>query len=96
MQMILMGVAGCTAMDVISILRKKRADVDHFEVNITGERAQEHPMRYTQIHVEYVVYGTVVKDKDVERAIELSENKYCSAMASLCAEIENSFRILNT
>jgi putative redox protein len=96
MQMVLMGVAGCTAMDVLSILNKKRVNLNGFQVNIAGERAPDHPMRYTQIHVEYVLYGRDIKTKDVERAIELSENKYCSAMASLCAKFENSYRIIES
>lgn len=93
MEALLMSVAACTAMDVISILKKKRAPVERFEVNVTGERAEEHPKRYVKVHIEYVVYGRGVKPRDVERSIELSETKYCGAMASLNAEITNSYRI---
>jgi putative redox protein len=94
MELVLMGVAGCTAMDVISILQKKRADVTRFEVNITGERAEEHPKRYTHLVAEYVLYGHDIQPKAVERAIELSETKYCSAIASLNAQFEHSYRIV--
>lgn len=96
MEMLLLGTAGCTAMDVVSILQKKRVKVSGFEIHITGQRAEEHPKRYTHIHVEYIVYGTDVKPTDVERSIELSETKYCSAMASLNAQISHSYRIEKT
>ena len=94
MELILIGVAGCTAMDVISILQKKRAAVTGFEVHITGERAEEHPRRYTDIHIEYVLHGRDIRPSAVERSIELSETKYCSAMASLNAKISHSYRIV--
>jgi len=96
MELILMGVAGCTAMDVISIMRKKRANVTGFELNVTGERAEEHPKRYTHILVEYVLYGHDIQPQAVERAIELSKTKYCSAIASLNATFEHSYRIEGT
>ena len=95
MEMILMGVAGCTAIDVIMIMKKRRADVTAFQVNISGARADDYPRRYTRIHIEYVLHGKGLKVKDVERAIELSENKYCSATASLNAEIEHSYQIVD-
>ena len=93
MELLLMGTVGCTAMDVISILKKKRMAVTGFQVNITGTRAEEHPRRYTDIHIEYVVRGTDIKPEGVERAITLSETKYCGAMASLNSRITNSYRI---
>ena len=96
MRMVLMGIAGCSAMDVISILHKKRANVTDFQINITGERADEHPKRFTHIHVEYVVTGQGIKPKAVERAIALSEEKYCSAMASVNADISHTYRIIET
>jgi putative redox protein len=95
MEMVLMGVAGCTAIDVILIMQKRRADVTDFEINISGTRADEHPRRYTDIHIEYVLHGKGIKEKDVRRAIELSESKYCSATASLNATVEHSFRIID-
>ncbi len=83
MQLLLMGLAGCTAMDVISILEKKRQDVTSFEVNVVGNRAPEHPRYYTDIELEFVVRGRNISAQAVERAIELSETKYCSASANL-------------
>lgn len=93
MELMLMGTAGCTAMDVITILKKKRLKVTGFKVNISGERAEEYPKRYTDIHIEYVVYGTDLKPDGVNQAIDLSEKKYCGAMASLNARITHSLRI---
>ena len=96
MELVLMGVAGCTAIDVITIMQKRRANVTGFQVNISGTRADEYPRRYTRIHVEYVLHGRGLKTRDVERAIELSETKYCSATASLNASFEHSYRIVET
>jgi putative redox protein len=93
MELILMGTAGCTAMDVITILKKKRLNVTGFEINISGERAEEYPKRYTDIHIEYVVCGTDIKPEGIKQAIDLSEKKYCGAMASLNARINHTFRI---
>ena len=95
MEMVLMGVAGCTAMDVISIMRKKRADVTGFQVNISGERAEDHPKRYTKFHVEYILEGKGLSSKDVERSIELSLTKYGSAIGSMSSPVETSYRIVD-
>jgi len=93
MEMVLMGVAGCTAIDVIHIMKRRRAEVTGFQVNITGERAEDHPKRYTRILIEYVLEGKGITSKDVERAIKLSTTKYCSATASMNAQVETSYRI---
>ena len=95
MEMVLMGIAGCTAMDVISIMKKKRADVTGFQVNISGERADDHPKRYTKFLVEYVLEGKGLLSKDVERSIQLSVTKYCSAIGSISAPVETSYRIVD-
>ena len=94
MQMVLMGVAGCTGMDVVSILKKKRANISDLQVNISGDQAEEHPKRYTDINIEFVVYGKGVKPQDVERSIELSLTKYCSATASVTANVAHTYRIV--
>lgn len=96
MELVLIGVAGCTAIDVAMIMQKKRADIVDFKVNISGERAEDHPKRYTRIQVEYVLYGRGIKPNAVEQAIELSETKYCSASASLNAQIDSTYRIVET
>ncbi len=94
MELVLIGVAGCTAIDVIMIMQKKRVDIIDFKVNISGERADEHPKRYTKIHIEYVLSGHDIKPNAVEQAIQLSEEKYCSASASLNADIDSSYKII--
>ena len=95
MEVLLMALGGCTAMDVISILEKKRAVVEDFEIDVEAERADAHPRVFTKIHVRYVIVGAGVDPKDVERAIELSEQKYCSVSAMLraSAEVTSSFEI---
>ena len=95
MDLLLHGLAGCTAVDVVLILQKQRQPVEDVTVNVTGERASEHPKVYTKIHIEYIVKGNLNPDK-VERAIKLSEEKFCSASAMLrkTATITNSYRIL--
>lgn len=96
MQMVLMGVAGCTAMDVVYIMKKKRADLTDFQIVIYGTMAEEHPKRFTDIEIEYLFYGNNLKEKDAQKAIELSEQKYCSAAASINANITNSFKIFTS
>jgi putative redox protein len=95
MELMLVTLAGCTAMDVISILKKKRQDVTGFEVISHGVRAEDYPQVYTDITLEYVVRGRNVDPKAVERAIELSETKYCSvsAMLNKTAKITTIFRV---
>jgi len=93
MELMLMGTAGCTAMDVITILKKKRLKVTGFKINISGDRAEEYPKRFSDITIEYVVHGTDLKPEGVKQAIDLSEKKYCGAMASLNARISHTFRI---
>jgi len=95
MEMVLIGVAGCSAIDVIMIMGKKRVMVTGFQVNITGERAEEYPKRYTNIHIEFVLHGKGIKPKAVEQAIQLSETKYCGAMASLNADFKTTYRIVD-
>lgn len=96
-ELMLVGLAGCTAMDVISILNKKRQDVTAFEVRVLeAERAADHPKIYTRILLEYVVTGRGVEREAVERAVELSETKYCSVQGMLgkVAAIEKRITIL--
>lgn len=83
MELMAASVAGCTAMDVISILRKMQQKVTGLQVHVTSERAQEHPKKILSIHVEYIVTGYQVAEDRVARAIELSETRYCSATSTL-------------
>ena len=83
MELIALGLAGCTAMDVISILSKKRQDVTGFEVQVHAARAAEHPKVFTAATIEYYVTGRGVDEAAVLRAIELSTTRYCPAQAML-------------
>ncbi len=96
MELLLMGTAGCTAMDVISILRKKRQDVTAYQVHIHGTRAPTHPMVFTSITIEHMIRGHHISEEAVARAIELSVTKYCGAhaMLSKTATITTKHRIL--
>ena len=95
MELMLIGMAGCTAYDIASILEKKRQVIDGLEVSARAERAEEPPRVYTRIEIEYVVRGQDIKPKAVEDAIRLSKEKYCSAsiMLGKTAEISTSYRI---
>ncbi|HZD11335.1 MAG TPA: OsmC family protein [Candidatus Binatia bacterium] len=95
MELVLVSLAGCTAMDVISILRKKRQEVSHFEVKIEAQRALEHPKVFTEILLTYIVGGNGVDEAAVERSIELSLTKYCPvhAMLSPTVEIRHAYEI---
>ncbi|MBN1562771.1 MAG: OsmC family protein [Anaerolineae bacterium] len=83
MSLLLTSLGGCTAMDVISILRKKKQDVTAFEVQVEGVRADEHPKVWTEIWVKFILTGHNIDQKAVDRAIELSRDKYCGAAATL-------------
>lgn len=98
MELILLGLIGCTAMDVISILQKKRQDITGFEVRANAERSDEHPRVFTRIMIEYIIEGRQVSKDAVERAIELSETRYCpgQAMLAKAVEMELSFSISET
>ncbi|MBM4425128.1 MAG: osmotically inducible protein OsmC [Chloroflexi bacterium] len=96
MEIVAMASGGCTASDVIDILRKKKQDVTGFEVNVLGARAAEHPMVFTEIDLEFVVRGRNIDPKAVERSIELSLSKYCSVnkMLEKAAKINSRYRII--
>lgn len=96
MQLLAVATIGCTAMDVISILEKMRQDVTNFEVNFNGERAADHPKVFTDIEVEYVVYGRDLAPDKVEKAVNLSIERYCSvhAMLSKAVSMHHTIRIV--
>lgn len=81
MELLLISVASCSAMDVISILKKRRVEDLQLEIEVEGKRREEYPRIYTEIHLKYIVTGKDIREKDVARAIQLSEDKYCSAIA---------------
>jgi putative redox protein len=83
MELVLIALGSCTGSDVAIILEKKRVRFSRFEMKITGERAAVDPKVYTTIHIEYIVEGVDLKEKDIAHAIELSMTKYCSVSAML-------------
>jgi len=96
MRLLLLGVAGCSAMDVIHILRNRmRKPLTGLRVVVDADKAEEHPKVYTRIALKYLVKGRDLQEKDVRRAIELSNEKFCSAaiMLGKTAEIVTSFEI---
>ena len=97
MEMLLIGLGGCTGMDVISMLRKMRQDVSGYTIQIHGDRASEHPKVFTRITVEHLVRGRGVSVEAVRRAVELSASRYCSAAAMVgrAAPIEETFRLID-
>jgi len=88
LQLLLAALGGCTGIDIVDIMRKQRQTVDDLEIIVSGERVKEPPRIYNKIHVEYRVKGKDIKEKAVQRAIRLSEEKYCSVGAMLRAKAE--------
>ena len=83
MELMAVSLAGCTGMDVISILRKKRQEVTAFEVSVTAQRAEEHPKVFTRARIEYEVTGHDIQETALRRSIELSAQRYCPAQGML-------------
>lgn len=98
MEMLLLGLGGCTTFDVLMILKKSRQAVDDCVVEISAERADNEPKVFTKIHVHFIVTGKDLKEKQVERAVSLSAEKYCSAsiMLGKTAEITHDFEMIET
>lgn len=98
MEMVLMGMGGCTAVDVVHILRKARQDLRGCELQVEAERADSDPKVFTRIRVHFILTGKDLSAKHVERAIELSAEKYCSAsiMLGKTARISHTFEIRET
>ncbi len=96
MEMVLMGTGGCTAFDVVMILKKSRQDISDCIVEIEAERATEDPKVFTRIHYHFILTGNNLKPQQVERAINLSAEKYCSAsiMLGKTAEMTHDFEIV--
>ena len=96
MEMLLLGVAGCTMIDVVTTLKKMRQELTHCETKVNAERANDHPKVFTDIHIQFLVQGNGLDSKKVEKAITLSAEKYCSAsiMLGKTASITHAFEIL--
>lgn len=83
MEAVLVALGGCTGMDVVSILSKMKIDLDSFEICIDAERSEEHPKVFTKIHIMYIFKGKDLPKDKIERAVELSQERYCSVSAML-------------
>jgi len=96
MELLLIALGSCTGVDVISILKKKRQEVTDYRIEVTGQRRKEFPRGYTRLEVKHFVRGRGISEQAVARAIELSDQKYCSVAATLrgSAEIVTSYEIV--
>jgi putative redox protein len=92
MELLLHGLAGCTGIDIMMMLNKMRLEPTAFEMKVDGDRAEDHPKRFTTIHIHYALEGELPEEKII-RAIQLSKDKYCSVSHSLNAEIIASYSI---
>ncbi|CAB9542477.1 Protein YhfA [Bathymodiolus brooksi thiotrophic gill symbiont] len=95
MEMLLLGMGGCTTIDVVSTLKKMRENIRDCHAEITAERADEHPKVFTKIHIHFIAKGSNLNDKKVAKAVSLSAEKYCSAsiMLGKTAKITHDFEI---
>jgi putative redox protein len=96
LELLLISVAACTAVDVVSILEKKRQDVTDYNVEITGDRREEFPRGFTAFHINHIVKGRSISEKALAAAIELSDTKYCSVAYTVkpTAKITTSYEII--
>lgn len=96
MELMLLGMGGCMALDVVLILRRMRQEVRAYRLNIQAERAEDPPRVYTEVKLEHLLQGEGLEASAVQRAIELAETTYCSgsAMFAKTAKISNTFRVL--
>jgi putative redox protein len=96
MELLLLALGSCTGVDVVSILHKKREVVTDYRVEVRGQRREEHPRSYKRMEVHHIITGRNISERGVARAVELSEQKYCSVAATLrpTAEIGSTFEII--
>ena len=96
LELLLVALGGCTAVDVVSILNKSRAQITRYDIEVSGRRRDEHPRSFEQIEVHHILHGRNITERAVERAIKLSEEKYCSVAATLrpAAAIISRYTIL--
>jgi len=96
MELLLMGIGGCSGMDIISILKKKKQTITGLEAQVSGAMAEDYPHKYTEISIEYIVRGKDVSEEAVKRAVQLSMDKYCSVKATLegSAKIHFTYKIV--
>ncbi len=98
LEMLLVSVAACTAVDVVSIMQKKRQQITDYKTEITGTRREEHPRSFIKLHIHHIVYGRDISEQALAQAIELSDTRYCSVAATVrpTAEITTSFEIIES
>ncbi|MEW6418420.1 MAG: OsmC family protein [Nitrospirota bacterium] len=96
MELLLVGLGGCSGMDVVSILKKKKQDITGLEINVKGEKAENYPKKFTEIDLEFIVRGRYISEDAVKKAVDLSMDKYCSVKATLegSAKISFSYKII--
>ena len=96
MELLLIALGSCTAVDVATILRKKRQDVTDYRIEVRGFRREEHPRSYARLEVHHILTGRSISEQSVAQAIELSEKKYCSVAATFrpTAEIVSTFQVI--
>ncbi|MBF6058138.1 MULTISPECIES: OsmC family protein [Thiomicrorhabdus] len=96
MEMVLMGLGGCTGIDVVMMLQKLKQDIKDVQIEIESERSEDIPKVYTKIHVHFKVFGTDLNEKKVQRAVDLSAEKYCSVskMLEKTAQMSHDFEII--
>ncbi|HQA03450.1 MAG TPA: OsmC family protein [Thermodesulfovibrio thiophilus] len=96
MELLLVGLGGCSGMDIASILSKKKQDVRGIEINVQGKQAEDYPKRFIEIEIEFTVKGKNLSEEAVKKAVELSMEKYCSVKATLehSAKIIHSYKIV--
>ncbi|WP_373741070.1 OsmC family protein [Neisseria sp.] len=96
MEMLLLGVAGCSSIDVVMIAEKQRQDVADCQATVTAKRADDTPRVFTEIHIHFKVFGRGLKESAIEKAVQLSAEKYCSAsiMLGKAAKVTHSFEVV--
>lgn len=90
-ELLLIGLGGCSGMDIVSILKKKKQDIRGLEIKVRGEKADNYPKRFTEMEIEFIVTGNNISEDAVKRAVELSMDKYCSVKATLEGSVKISF-----
>ena len=98
MELLLVGLAGCTGVDIVDIMAKKREPLKALKIKVRGKRAEDFPQIYKEIEITYLIWGEGIQSKSVEQAIQLSEEKYCSVgiMLSAVADIHSSYQIFSS
>jgi len=97
MELLLIGAGGCSGMDIVSVLKKKKQKLTSLEVNVDGKKAETYPQKYTDINIEFIVKGHDLSEEAVKKAVDLSMEKYCSVKATLegSAKITFSYKIVS-